>query len=68
MTHYLIDPNSKQLQIILDRLILEEITYSIEISQNGLVTMIKTDDVELLAYCETNNPNLVTESKGVTPE
>tara|TARA_R110002020_G_scaffold155379_2_gene336378 strand:+ start:507 stop:704 length:198 start_codon:yes stop_codon:yes gene_type:complete len=59
MTHHLIDTNSEQLQIILDRLILEEITYSIEISQNGLVTMIKTDDDELLEYCTTNNPDLI---------
>tara|TARA_R110000751_G_scaffold84668_1_gene169280 strand:- start:261 stop:446 length:186 start_codon:yes stop_codon:yes gene_type:complete len=59
MTHHLIDPNSEQLQIIIDRLILEDIPYSIQIAQNGLVIMIETDDTELLAYCKTNNPDLV---------
>ena len=59
MTHHLIDPNSKQLQIITDRLIIEGIDYSIRIAQNGLVIMIETDDTELLAYCTANNPDLI---------
>tara|TARA_R110002126_G_C10341747_1_gene490859 strand:- start:22 stop:207 length:186 start_codon:yes stop_codon:yes gene_type:complete len=59
MTHHLIDPTKSELQIILDRLLLNDIPYAIEINESGLVTMVETDDAELLAYCEANNPNLV---------
>jgi hypothetical protein len=59
MTHHLVDPTVDQLKLITDRLILENISYKISVNSVGLVLSVETDDIELLAYCEANNPNLV---------
>lgn len=59
MTHHLVDPAVNQLKLITDRLILENIPYKISVNSVGLVLSVETNDIELLAYCKTNNPNLV---------
>tara|TARA_R110000782_G_C14734941_1_gene405584 strand:- start:178 stop:363 length:186 start_codon:yes stop_codon:yes gene_type:complete len=59
MTHHLVDPTVDQLKVITDRLILENIPYKISVNSVGLILSVETDDIELLAYCESNNPNLV---------
>jgi hypothetical protein len=58
MTHHLVDPTKSELQIILDRLLLNDIPYEIEINESGLVIMVETDDIELIVYAKKNNPKL----------
>ena len=58
MTNHYVDPTVNQLNVILDRLIENDIFYYIEVREN-LIIAVNTDDTELLAYCTANNPNLM---------
>jgi hypothetical protein len=58
MTNHYVDPTVNPLNVILDRLIENDIFYYIEVRED-LVIALNTDDTELIEYSLNNNPNLV---------
>tara|TARA_R110002012_G_scaffold39111_1_gene108460 strand:- start:300 stop:482 length:183 start_codon:yes stop_codon:yes gene_type:complete len=58
MTHHYVDPTVNPLDVIIDRLVNNNIFYYIEVKDN-LVIALNTDDEELIQYSLNNNPDLV---------
>ena len=58
MTNHYVDPTVNPLNVILDRLIENDIFYYIEVRED-LIIALNTDDTELIEYSLNNNPNLV---------
>tara|TARA_R110002126_G_C10346259_1_gene491233 strand:+ start:732 stop:914 length:183 start_codon:yes stop_codon:yes gene_type:complete len=58
MTNHYVDPTVNPLNVILDRLVENDIFYYIEVKED-LVIALNTDDSELIAYSLNNNPDLI---------
>tara|TARA_R100000963_G_C4598009_1_gene72739 strand:+ start:130 stop:312 length:183 start_codon:yes stop_codon:yes gene_type:complete len=58
MTDHYIDPSVNPLDVILARLVNNDIYYYIEVRKN-LVVKLDTDDEALIEYSLDNNPNLI---------
>jgi hypothetical protein len=58
MTDHYIDPTVNPLDVILDRLVNNDIYYYIEVRKN-LVVKLDTQDEALIEYSLDNNPNLI---------
>ena len=57
LTQHFIDNSRSELQIIIERLRLNEIDYVVE-TTDGKIMKLDTDDKELIQYAKKNNPNL----------
>jgi hypothetical protein len=58
MTNHYVDPTVNPLNVILDRLIENDIFYYIEVRED-LIIALNTDDTELIEYSLNNNPDLI---------